>query len=115
MTSRQMSPIQLQTAYRMAVQSSLTAFYRKSGDEAKRLVDRWWNRISRSSDIESGMYLHSEALATAADLAHTEEVKLTDEVRQRYRRILHDSTRAAIADQQTKKVKAAAVLKQMAG
>src|SRR6185312_5107401 len=99
MTNPRLNPVQLQTAYRIAVQSSLIAFYRKSDSEAERLVMRWWQRLSPSEDIQSGMFLHSEALATAADLAHMEEVQLTDSVRQRYRQILRTSTRQALTNQ----------------
>src|SRR6185312_6225476 len=99
MTNPRLNPVQLQTAYRMAVQSSLTAFYRKSDSEAERLVETWWQRLSPTEDIQSGMFLHSEALATAADLAHMEEIQLTDTVRQRYRQILRISTREALTNQ----------------
>jgi hypothetical protein len=116
MTGRQMTPAQLQTAYRLAVQASLITFYGKASNEAKRLVDSWWQRMSPVSDIQSGMYLHSEALATAADLAHTQEVQLTDATRQRYRRILHESTRIACdPDRKMAKSTKRVELKQMAG
>jgi hypothetical protein len=99
MTSPCLNSVQLQAAYRMAVQSSLIAFYQKSDSEAERLVERWWQRLSPSEDIQSGMFLHSEALATAADLAHMKEIPLTDTVRQRYRQILRTSTREALTNQ----------------
>jgi hypothetical protein len=112
-----MTPVQLQTAYRLAVQSSLVAFYEKSEGEAKRLVDSWWQRASHSSDIQSGMYLHSEAFATATDLAHAEEVPFTDIVRRRYHHIILDSTRIALSRdrQPAKSSKRAEVVRQMAG
>ncbi|HEY5330116.1 MAG TPA: hypothetical protein VIJ79_09550 [Acidobacteriaceae bacterium] len=96
MIDRHMTPVQLQNAYRLAVQSSLVIFYKKSDDEAKSLVDSWWLRASSSDDIRSGMYLHSEAIATAADIAHVKEMPVTEEIQQRYYRILHDSTLAAL-------------------
>lgn len=99
MTNPRLNSIQVQTAYRIAVQSSLVAFYQKSDSEAERLVERWWQRLSPSEDIQSEMFLHSEALATAADLAHTKEIQLTDAVRQRYREILRTSTRKAMTNQ----------------
>jgi hypothetical protein len=99
MTNTRLNSAQLQTAYRITVQSSLIAFYRKSDVEAERLVKSWWQRLSPSEDIQSGMFLHSEALATAADLAHMKEIQLTDTVRQRYREIIRISTRAALTNQ----------------
>jgi len=99
MTNPRLNSVQLQTAYRIAVQSSLTAFYQKSDAEAERLVTTWWQRLSPREDIQSGMFLHAEALATAADLAHMKEIQLTDAVRQRYRQILRTSTREALTKQ----------------
>jgi len=117
MSSRRMNPTQLQVAYRHAVESSLVTFYRKTEIEAKRLVDDWWRRMSPQSDIDSQMYLHSEALTVAADLARKDEVELTDSVRQLYRRILQQSTCFALEVRRApaKHVKRAAPLKQMVG
>jgi len=92
-----MTSTQLQFAYRLAVQNCLVAFYRKSEDESKRLVDAWWRRMSSQTGLRSAMYLHSEALTTATDLAHADEVSLTDTVRQQYRQIIRESTRLALS------------------
>jgi hypothetical protein len=115
MSVHQMTPIQLQSAYRLAVQSSLVAFYRQSDSQAERLVNDWWNRLSRVEDIQSEMFLHDEALSTAADLARVQEVKLTDAVRQRYRKILLESTNAALYGKRTSHRVDRAILKQQAG
>ena len=97
MTECEMSPTELQDAYKFALRASLTAFYGKRESEADQLIAQWWKRAtSESDDVRSGMYLHTEALVAAADLARANEVELTEKVRQRYRQILEESTRQAL-------------------
>ena len=61
------------------------------------------------------MFLHEEALATAADLARTIEVRLTDDVRERYAKILRDSTEAALQEKKPGRNVQGEVLKQRLG
>jgi len=91
-----MSEQQVQDAYKLAVRSSLMTFYGKSDAEAELLVKAWWVRISSSSDFASGMYLHTEALGTATDLAKVKEIRVTDLVRKKYLHILEESNRSAL-------------------
>jgi hypothetical protein len=110
-----MTSAQLQYAYRLAVQDCLVVFYRKSNAESERLVNAWWKRMSAGTGILSGMYLHSEALTTATDLADTTEVILTEETRQRYRTIIGESTRLALSSHTIPRRKQVELSKQMAG
>lgn len=96
-----LTPAQTQLAYRYAVQSSLEVFFQKTSAEAESLVSRWWNTLSPTKDIQSGMYLHDEALSTAADLARVREIKITDAVREDYRRIIRESTQSALQTRPT--------------
>jgi hypothetical protein len=92
-----MTSAQIQLAYRLAVQRCLVVFYFKGEMESERLVDAWWKRLAGGRGLRSGMYLHSEALTTATDLARAEEVAVTDTVRRSYQEILRESTRLALS------------------
>jgi len=108
-----MTSTQLQHAYRLAVQDCLVAFYRKNNAESERLVNAWWKRMSSGTGISSGMYLHSEALTTATDLAHADEIVLTEETRRRYRAIVREATRLALSSETSSRLKKVEISKQM--
>jgi hypothetical protein len=77
--------------YRDAVQASLETFYGKSKPEAAKLVREWWTRLSATKAFESGIFLHSEPLNTAANIAGVPIIPISGQNRAKYHRILDKS------------------------
>lgn len=98
----QMTNTQERRFYREAVQASLAEFYGKSEIEARRLVRDWWKRLSESGVLNSGLFLHSEPINTAAGIAQTEVVQITEKNRATYHRILNHSRDLVLATSSTK-------------
>lgn len=77
--------------YRDAVQASLETFYGKSKPEAMKLVRDWWTRLLVTKAFESGIFLHSEPINTAANIAGVRVIAITGQNRLRYHRLLDES------------------------
>lgn len=77
--------------YREAVRASLQEFYGKSDAESRKLVSNWWKRLSTTKAFESGLFMHSEPINTAAGIAGVEVVPITSKNRENYHRILGKS------------------------
>ncbi len=77
--------------YRDAVQASLETFYGKSKPEAAKLVRDWWTRLSATKAFESGIFLHSEPLNTAANIAGVPIIPISGQNRAKYHRVLDKS------------------------
>jgi hypothetical protein len=77
--------------YRNAVQACIEAFYGRSRPEAKQLVRDWWTRLSSTQSFETGMFLHSEPMNTAANIAGVPVLAITGKNRTAYHRILEES------------------------
>lgn len=110
-----MTQVQIQNAYRLAVEACLVTFCKRTRQEASQLVGAWWENPIQQSDLRSGAYLHTEAFNIALDLAGIRQLNVTLVDRERYQRILRDSSRAALKSSAGKPVRRAAVAKQMAG
>lgn len=80
-------------AYRAAVQACLQSFYGKTAAQAESLARDWWERLSRTSAFESGIFLHAEPINTAGRIAGKEIVEITGENEAAYDRLLKESTR----------------------
>lgn len=81
-------------AFRLAEQACLLEFYREPAAES--IVSDWWERISKSSAFQSGYFLHSEPIDTAARLLDKEFVELSAEQAVAYDQIVADAFRLAI-------------------
>jgi hypothetical protein len=97
-----MTRTQERRAYRNAVQASLEHFYGKSRSEASRLVRDWWSRLSRSGSLDSGLFLHPEAINTAAGIAEVRAIPITSKNREAYHRILDQSCDLVLAQSKSK-------------
>jgi hypothetical protein len=74
--------------YREAVQETLTKLYGKPESVSKQLVSDWWRRISDTEEFKSDLFMHSEPLHTAADIARTQTIRITPENEEVYQNIL---------------------------
>ena len=92
----EMTKTQERRSYRHAVQLSLEQFYGKSSFEAARLVREWWKRLSESGCLDSDLFLHAEALNTAAGIAQARAIPVTESNREAYHRILDRSRDLAL-------------------
>jgi hypothetical protein len=89
--------------YREAVQASLQEFYGKSEAESKRLVRDWWKRLSATRAFESGLFMHSEPINTAARIANVRVVPITSKNREFYHRILEHSRDLVLSQVKTRR------------
>jgi len=96
MTLRKATTSQKKQAYRNAVEQALIEFYGKSAAVAERLVTGWWNRISSTSAFKTGLFMHPEAINTAADLAEEEVIRISPENEDAYHRLLADARDRAL-------------------
>lgn len=91
MPALHMTRTQEKRFYRNAVQASLETFYGKSRPEATKLVSDWWSRLRSTKAFESGIFLHSEPLNTAANIADASVIAITEDNRAVYHRLLDES------------------------
>jgi hypothetical protein len=91
----ELTQIQLEFAYKYAVKASLVRFFRKNEATAEALVESWWRRYSAHDFGEPNLFLHDEAITTAADLAKAEDVPVTPENQTIYDAICEEADRQA--------------------
>ncbi len=89
------TPAQVQSAYKFAVKASLIRFYARTEADADALVRAWWDRILSLPPGQEDLYLHDEAITTAADLAGAPEVPVTAENQVAYEAICEEAESAA--------------------
>jgi len=86
----------LKQAYKLAVSSTLSHVFELAPARAQDITEDWWNRLSKTSAMKSGIFLHSEPIKTAALLLGRERPALEGEARTSYRAILRESLEMAV-------------------
>ncbi len=95
---QQQASAHVYSAYKYTVRTCLMRFYAKTETEAEELVQVWWDRMRSLDDGYEDLFLHAEAITTAADLAKSADVPVTSESQAIYDAILEDADRWTCAN-----------------
>lgn len=98
-----MSQTQKRMAYRAAVQASLEKFYLQRSPVSHKLVDEWWQRISKTSAFASGLFMHPEPINTAARIAGKDVIEIDASNEATYNQLLHKSLLRTLQGKRTER------------
>jgi hypothetical protein len=91
MVERKITLNQERLAYKRAVRMTLCAFFYKTEQEARELVEAWWQRMGHDAAYTTAIFLHDEPVNTAAALAGIDRVPSISTLGPEYERLIEAS------------------------